>query len=224
MKNFPHITRNISIINYLFSVLQLLSNTIVISYYFSLPQPFVWAYWNFLAFSQSSFIGSFCFAFWGFCYCFMHKQSMGTSGTEPLDATLTPDGPRVERKSSPLADLANSLEGGWCLCESGGCARVGRCPTACSTALDCAALTPHSQSRGQSFPRLECMVMSLFLFVRNVAEFAGNKNERSQNFEVCSVYIDKHCVAVSQEAAHPRLGCVVFPVFVCALIHNKQQN
>lgn len=54
-----------------------------------------------------------------FSYGFMRKQSTGTSCTEPLDATLTPECPRAERMSSALANHANSLGG---LCESGGCA------------------------------------------------------------------------------------------------------
>lgn len=55
-------------------------------------------------------------------------------------------------------------------------------------------------------------------------EFGGNKNGTNHNFEVCSVYTDKHCAAVSQNAAHPRLSGVVFPVCVSALIHDKQLN
>lgn len=76
-QNFTHIARNIFIINYLFSILQLISHTSVISYHFSLSQPFVWAYWTFLVFSQSSSIGSFCLSLWCFCTALCINRAWG---------------------------------------------------------------------------------------------------------------------------------------------------
>lgn len=223
IKDFTHITRNIFIINDLFSILQLLRHSNVISSY------------NFLVFSQSSLIGSFSLPFWCSSTASWINRARGRlaqSHSDDLDATLTPDWPRAERMSSALANHANSFEGGWCLCESGGCAEWVAVPQPAAQRWTVLLWPLTAQAEVKIFLGWNewlCLYFSLFQKCGSVGDGGGGNNNRTnQNFEVCSVYIYKHCAAVSQKAEHPRLSCVVFPVCVCVrareLIHKKQQN
>lgn len=79
----------------------------------------MWAYWNFLVFSQSSPVGSFCLSFWCFCSALCINRAPG----HLAESILIPHWPSELERLSPVSPTnANSLESGWCLCESGGCA------------------------------------------------------------------------------------------------------
>lgn len=52
----------------------------------------------------------------------------------------------------------------------------------------------------------------------------GATKIRNQNFEVCSVYTDKHCAAVSQKKQRIHASVALYSQCVRTLIHNKQLN
>lgn len=84
VKNFTHITGNIwmKICLAFDSFLATLTWSLTIS--FSSPQPFVWASWNFLGLSHSSWIGSFRLSFRGFCAALRVNRARGHPAESPL--------------------------------------------------------------------------------------------------------------------------------------------
>lgn len=146
----------------------------------------------------------------------MHKQSTGTSSTEPLDATLTPDCPRAERMSCALANHANGLGG---LCESGGCAEWVAVPqpaAQCWTVLLWPLTAEVEVKLFHGWNEWLCRYFSS-------SEFGGNENRTIWNFLLCLRWQPLCSRHAKSSTSTPQLCCIP-SVCVRTLIHNKQQN
>lgn len=157
-----------------------------------------------------------------FLYGFMRKQSTGTSCTEPLDATLTPECPRAERMSSALANHANSLGG---LCESGGCAERVAVPQPAAQRWTVLLWPLPVKLEVKLFHGWNEWLRRYFSSSEMHQSLGATKTEQVRIFAYCSADIDRHCAGVRQKAAtsSPQLCCIP-SVCVRALINNRQQD
>lgn len=225
IKDFTHITRNIFIINDLFSILQLLRHSNVISYY------------NFFVFSQSSLIGSFSLPFWCFSTASWINRARGhlaQSHSDDLDATLTPDWPRAERMSSALANHANSFEGGWCLCESGGCAEWVAVPQPAAQRWTVLLWPLTAQAEVKIFLGWNewlCLYFSFYLYFRNAAALGMRGGATiTEQIRILRfvLFTFTSIVQLSAKKQNIHASVVLYSQCVCVrareLIHKKQQN